>query len=141
MNEVFHPFASKSEYLSNFKPMKRILVVEDERMMRKVIEFRLKKDGYDVYAVEDGKEACAKFEEIQPDLVLTDIMMPYVSGLELIDFIRNKKASNTPIIMLSAVGLEKTVVEAFELGADDFITKPFSPEELTIRVKKHLLRK
>lgn len=110
-------------------------------MMLKVINFRLKKEGYNVVMAQDGKSGIEAFDREQPDLVLTDIMMPYVSGLEIIDYVRNQSKSNIPIIILSAVGLEKTIVEAFNLGADDFITKPFSPEELSIRVRKFLSRR
>lgn len=119
----------------------RILVVEDERMMLKVIEFRLKKDGFDVLIAEDGKAGIEAIKNWQPDVIITDIMMPYLSGLELIAYTRNELQLKVPIIVLSAVGLEKTVVEAFGLGADDFITKPFSAEELSIRVKRNLLRR
>jgi len=119
----------------------KVLVVEDERMMLKVIEFRLRKDGFDVQIAEDGKSAMDLIKNWQPDIVITDIMMPYVSGLELIAFVRDELKRSIPIIVLSAVGLEKTVVEAFGLGADDFITKPFSAEELSIRVRKNLLRR
>lgn len=121
--------------------MVKILVIEDELMMLKVIDFRLKKEGYSVITAQDGKTGLEAFQKEKPDLILTDIMMPYVSGLEIIDFVRNQAKSDVPIIILSAVGLEKTIVEAFNLGADDFITKPFSPEELSIRVRKYLRRR
>lgn len=119
----------------------KILVIEDELMMLKVIDFRLKREGYTVIMAQDGKSGIEAFDREKPDLVLTDIMMPFVSGLEIIDYVRNKSNSEVPIIILSAVGLEKTIVEAFNLGADDFITKPFSPEELSIRVRKYLRRR
>lgn len=119
----------------------KVLILEDERMMLKVIEFRLKKDGFDVKIAEDGKIGIDIIKEWQPDIIITDIMMPYVSGLEVISHVRHVLHWQVPIIVLSAVGLEKTVVEAFSLGADDFITKPFSAEELSIRVRKNLARK
>lgn len=118
----------------------KVLVIEDERMMLKVIEFRLQKDGYEVRIAEDGKEGIKLIESWEPDIIITDIMMPYVSGLEIIAHVRNVLKKNTPILVLSAVGLEKTVVEAFSLGADDFISKPFRAEELSIRVRKNLPR-
>lgn len=121
--------------------MKKVLVIEDERMMLKILEFRLKKEGYEVLIAEDGKVGIAMIASETPDLILTDIMMPYVSGLEIINHVKNILKLTTPIIILSAVGLEKTVVEAFSLGADDFISKPFSPEELSIRVRKYLGKK
>lgn len=121
--------------------MKKILLIEDERIMLKILEFRLKKEGYEVLIAEDGKIGLQMIESESPDLILTDIMMPYVSGLEIVNHVKNILNLATPIIILSAVGLEKTVVEAFSLGADDFISKPFSPEELSIRVRKHLRNK
>jgi DNA-binding response OmpR family regulator len=120
--------------------MAKILVIEDEQMMLKALEFRLKKDGHQVEVARDGKSAMEAIEATQFDLILTDIMLPFASGLEIINYSKNILKRPSPIIILSAVGLEKTVLEAFELGADDFITKPFSPNELSVRVKKILLR-
>jgi len=114
----------------------KILVAEDEAMLLKTIELKLKKEGYEVIATADGKQALEQIEIEKPDLVITDIMMPYASGLEITSFIRNKLQSKTPIIVLSAMEQEKVVMEAFELGADDYITKPFRLNELAIRVKR-----
>lgn len=114
----------------------KILVAEDEPMLLKTIELKLKKEGYEVITTADGREAVAKIEEMDPDLVITDIMMPYVSGLEIVAIVRKKINKRIPIIMLSAMEQEKVVMEAFELGADDYITKPFSLNELVIRVKR-----
>ena len=114
----------------------KILVAEDEPMLLKTIELKLKKEGYDVITTPDGREAVAKIEELDPDMVITDIMMPYVSGLEIVAIVRKKTNKRIPIIMLSAMEQEKVVMEAFELGADDYITKPFSLNELAIRVKR-----
>ena len=119
----------------------KILVVEDEPMLLKTIELKLKKEGYEVIALPDGRDALAQLEKEMPDLIITDIMMPYVSGLEIINFVRQKMNMKTPIIMLSAMEQEKVVMEAFELGADDYITKPFSLNELAIRVKRLAVRK
>jgi len=114
----------------------KILVAEDEPMLLKTIELKLKKEGYEVIATADGREAIERIEKDVPDMVVTDIMMPYASGLEIINFIRQKMNRKTPIIILSAMEQEKVVMEAFELGADDYITKPFSLNELAIRVKR-----
>lgn len=119
----------------------KILVAEDEPMLLKTIELKLKKEGYEVIALPDGRDALAQLEKEMPDLIITDIMMPYVSGLEIINFVRQKMNMKTPIIMLSAMEQEKVVMEAFELGADDYITKPFSLNELAIRVKRLAARK
>jgi DNA-binding response OmpR family regulator len=114
----------------------KILVAEDEPMLLKTIELKLKKEGYEVVCTSDGREAAAKIEETDPDMVITDIMMPYVSGLEIVSILRKRTHKRVPIIMLTAMEQEKVVMEAFELGADDYITKPFSLNELAIRVKK-----
>jgi len=114
----------------------KILVAEDEPMLLKTIELKLKKEGYEVITTIDGREAVAKIETEDPDMVITDIMMPYVSGLEIVAIVRKKAGKKIPIIMLSAMEQEKVVMEAFELGADDYITKPFSLNELSIRVKR-----
>jgi DNA-binding response OmpR family regulator len=118
----------------------KILVAEDEPMLLKTIELKLKKEGYEVIVTSDGRQAAEQIESANPDMVITDIMMPYVSGLELINLLRNKLNRKTPIIMLSAMEQEKVVMEAFELGADDYITKPFSLNELVIRVKRLVAR-
>lgn len=115
-----------------------ILVAEDEIIMLKTIELRLKKDGHQVIACQDGRDAVKNFEALSPDLVITDMMMPFLSGLEIIAAVRKKTGKKIPIIVLSAMGQENVVLEAFQLGADDYITKPFSPNELSMRVKKYI---
>jgi DNA-binding response OmpR family regulator len=112
----------------------KILIAEDEPIMLKTISLRLKKDGYTVIATDNGRDALEQFSKENPDLIITDIMMPYVSGLEIISKVKEK--GKTPIIILSSMGQENTVLEAFNLGADDYITKPFSPGELSMRVKR-----
>lgn len=116
----------------------RILVAEDEKMMLKAISFKLQKEGYDVVQAEDGRQAMDKLDQEKFDVVVTDIMMPFASGLEIVSKIRTA-GSNVKIILLSSLGQEATVVKAFSLGADDYMTKPFSPNELLVRVKKHLM--
>jgi two-component system response regulator VicR len=115
----------------------KVLVAEDDMIMLKTIEVRLKKDGYEVITAQDGREALGKFETESPDMIITDIMMPYLSGLEIIGAVKNKAGKATPIIVLSTMGQENVVLEAFKLGADDFITKPFSPKELSMRVQRY----
>ena len=118
----------------------RILIVEDDSMTRKAIEHRIKMDGFDVISAVDGKDALDVLKRESVDFMITDLHMPHISGLELIKYVRNELKKNIPIIMLTRVGLEETVLLAFELGADDYITKPFSPTELSLRIKKALLR-
>lgn len=119
----------------------KILIAEDDEMMLRTIEFKLLKDGFEVISCADGKEAMEKIISEEPDIIITDIMMPFLTGLDLINKVKMELKLTIPIIVLSGVGLEKTVLEAFELGADDFISKPFSPNELTVRIKRLLLKK
>jgi DNA-binding response OmpR family regulator len=114
----------------------RILVAEDDELMLKMLEFRLKKDGHEVIVTHDGREALSKINEIIPDLVITDIMMPFLSGLEIIGSVKKNFPGTMPVIIISGMGQESVVLEAFQLGADDYITKPFSPNELSVRVKR-----
>ena len=116
----------------------RILICEDDFMMLKMIEHKLLKEGYVIDLAKDGKMALEKLRENNYDLVITDLLMPFVTGLEVINFIRNELGKKTPIIVLSKLGMEKTVLQAFDLGADEYIVKPFSPSELMVRIKKLL---
>ncbi|WP_016988413.1 response regulator transcription factor [Flavobacterium sp. ACAM 123] len=118
----------------------KILIAEDDEMMLKTMEFKLKREGFDVIACANGEEAITKIITDNPDVIITDIMMPFITGLDIVRKVKAELKLNIPIIVLSAVGLEKTVLEAFELGADDFITKPFSPNELIVRVKRLVLK-
>ncbi|MFN8145606.1 MAG: response regulator transcription factor [Bacteroidia bacterium] len=118
----------------------KVLVCEDDEMVLKMVEFKLQKEGYEVHLAKDGKEALEKISGLRPDIIITDIMMPYLTGLEIVHQVRKQLGLITPIIIVSSIGLEKTVLEAFQLGADDFITKPFSPNELSVRVKKLLMK-
>lgn len=113
----------------------KILVCEDEEILLTSLEFRLKKQGFDIVLAADGKQALEKIQTESPDLIVADIMMPHVTGLELIKFVRKKLKSDIPIIMISALGNDEVVLKAFELGATDFISKPFKPSELVLRIK------
>jgi len=116
---------------------KKILVIEDNPMVIKSLEFKLNKEGYDVYLTADGREAMEKLKTETFDLVLTDLMLPFVSGSQLIEFIKSKHPQ-VPIIVLSTATQEDIITDAFTMGVDDFITKPFSPNELALRVKRSL---
>lgn len=118
----------------------RILIAEDDALILSTLEFRLKKDGYEIITANDGREALQKVEEYQPDLIISDIMMPYVSGLEIVGTVK-EKYNDISIIVLTTMGQEEVVLEAFELGADDFIPKPFSPSELSLRIKRLAIRR
>src|ERR1041384_3491775 len=116
----------------------RILVVDDEPQLTRVLRTGLKSRGYDVRAAADGLAGFEAFNDWHPDLVITDLAMPNVDGLELCR--RLRAISQVPIIVLSAKGEEKTKVEALDLGADDFVTKPFGIDELLARVRASLRR-
>ena len=118
----------------------RILVCEDNVMMSKAIEHKLRSEDYTIDVAIDGNQACEKLDHFEYDLIMTDLLMPFVGGLEIINKIRNEQKLKTPIIVLSALGDEETIIEAFKLGADDYITKPFSPNELTVRVRRLLMK-
>ncbi len=116
----------------------RILVVDDEPQLTRVLRTGLTSRGYDVRAAADGLAGFEAFNDWHPDLVITDLAMPNVDGLELCKRVR--AVSQVPIIVLSAKGEEKTKVEALDLGADDFVTKPFGIDELLARVRASLRR-
>lgn len=118
--------------------MKRILVVDDEKPISDIISFNLKNEGFDVETAFDGEEALEKFTKVGPDLIILDLMLPKIEGLEVCREIR--KTSSVPIIMLTAKDSEIDKVLGLELGADDYVTKPFSNRELIARVKANLRR-
>jgi two-component system, OmpR family, KDP operon response regulator KdpE len=117
---------------------KKILVVDDEYQITRVLKRSLQAHRYDVRAAADGESALDTFHDFHPDLVITDLQMPAMNGIELCREIR--KISEIPIIVLSVKGEEKTKVEALDAGADDYITKPFGMDELLARVRATLRR-
>ena len=117
----------------------RILVVDDEKNIVDIIKYNLKKEGYDVITASDGEEAIKLNEEYEPDLILLDLMMPKLDGYAACRKIREKY--DTPIIMLTARAEEVDKVLGLELGADDYVTKPFGTRELMARVKANLRRR
>jgi DNA-binding response OmpR family regulator len=118
--------------------MSRILVVEDEPMVAEVVGRYLRLDGHDVTIVFDGVAACAEFDRRTPDLVVLDLMLPRMEGIEV--FRRLRETSKTPVIMLTARRDERDRLRGLDLGADDYVTKPFSPRELASRVRAVLRR-
>ncbi|MFO8037783.1 MAG: response regulator transcription factor [Anaerolineales bacterium] len=116
----------------------KILVVDDEKRMVRFIQLNLEQDGFQVVTAYNGKEALDQVRTQLPDLVLLDIMMPDIDGFEVLKKIR--EVSDVPVIMLTAKGEEDDRVKGLELGADDYITKPFSPRELVSRIKAVLRR-
>ncbi|MDP4186808.1 MAG: response regulator transcription factor [Bacteroidota bacterium] len=119
----------------------KILICEDDIMTLKALEHRLKKEGYETITAADGKQASELLQN-NPEInfLLTDIHVPYISGLELISLVRDKLKKQIPIVVLTRVGLEDVVLRAFEMGADDYIVKPFSPDELSLRIKRQVIK-
>ncbi len=118
---------------------KKILVCEDDEVLSSMIQFKLSKETLgEVIKVTNGRDAKEVISENDIDLVISDIHMPFVSGMQLLEYTRKDLQKDTSFIMLSAEGLESTVMEAFDLGVTDFLTKPFSPGELAMRVKRLL---
>lgn len=112
-----------------------VLIAEDDELILKTIEHKLVKEGHQVILTRNGKDAIDKIKEIDLDLVITDIMMPFASGIEILSSIK-ELSKKIPVIMLSSMGQEEVVIEAFDLGASDFMVKPFSPNELMLRIKR-----
>ena len=115
-----------------------LLVVDDEAILRETLEYNLVRDGYRVVSAADGREALARFEDAHPDLVVLDVMLPELSGLDVCSAIRRQ--SDVPILMLTAKDSELDKVVGLELGADDYLTKPFSLRELQARIRALLRR-
>ena len=118
--------------------MTRVLVIEDEESFRDALQFMLSREGFDVILAPNGAEGMKLFDSKNPDIVLLDLMLPEVSGTEVCKYIRTK--SNVPVIMLTAKDTEIDKVVGLELGADDYVTKPFSTRELLARIKAVLRR-
>jgi two-component system phosphate regulon response regulator PhoB len=115
---------------------KKILVVDDEEDIVELITFQLERDGYHVICANDGIEAISKINKDDPDLVILDIMMPRMSGLDVVQLIRGKKDKKSlPIIIVSAKSTEDDIVAGLDFGADDYLTKPFSLKVLSAKVK------
>src|SRR3989337_4553892 len=115
-----------------------ILVVDDEERMVRFIRMNLEHDGFQVSEAFNGKHAIQKMRDVTPDLILLDVMMPDLDGFEVLETVR--EFSNVPVIMLTAKGEEDDRVRGLELGAADYITKPFSPREMVSRVRAVLRR-
>ena len=118
-----------------------VLVIDDETDLVELVRYNLEKDGFKVEGAADGETGLALAAREQPDLILLDVMLPGIDGLEVCRILRSEpRTARIPVIMLTARGAEPDRVVGLELGADDYVTKPFSPRELTARVKAHLRR-
>jgi len=123
-------------------PRGRVLVVEDEEDILELIRYQLEKDGYQIAAASSGEEALKAARKQLPDLILLDLMLPGLDGLDVCRILKSDPTTaHIPIVMLTARGEETDVVAGLELGADDYITKPFSPRVMLARVKAVLRRK
>lgn len=118
--------------------MTKVLVIEDEESFREALEFILTKEGFQIQCAASGTEGISAFEKYQPDIILLDLMLPGMSGTDVCKAIRTK--SNVPIIMLTAKDAEVDKVVGLEVGADDYVTKPFSSPELIARIRAVLRR-
>jgi phosphate regulon transcriptional regulator PhoB len=123
------------------EPMKRVLVIEDDKDIVELVKYNLEKDGFQVAACGDGAMGLAQVRKAPPDLLILDLMLPKLSGLEICKEVRKDVSLNRlPVLILTAKGEEADRVVGLELGADDYVTKPFSPRELVARVKALLRR-
>ena len=117
---------------------KNVLLADDDELLASLLDFRLRKGGYEVHHSSNGKEVKEYLKTAMPDIIVSDIMMPYFSGIELINYVRKDLNSKIPIIIISSAGNEENVLSAFDMGANDFISKPVSPSELMVRLAKEL---
>lgn len=132
-----------SERTSRERPIPRpkVLIIEDDGDVRELIRYNLTQEGIEVEEARDGRDALSRLRNRRPDLVVLDLMLPEVPGLEICRQLRSEEGtSNIPIIVVTAKASETDKVLALELGADDYVTKPFSPRELTARIKALLRR-
>jgi two-component system KDP operon response regulator KdpE len=124
--------------MASAQERRRVLVVDDEERMVRFIRMNLEHDGFQVSEAFNGKQAIQRLRDVNPDLLLLDVMMPDLDGFDVLEMIR--EISSVPVIMLTAKGEEDDRVRGLELGADDYVSKPFSPRELVSRVKAVLRR-
>lgn len=116
---------------------KKILVIEDEDDIRELLRYNLEKSGYEYFEATSGESGWNKIQDINPDLILLDLMLPGIDGLEVCDRIKTElKHQNIPVVMLTAKGEEEDIVKGLEMGADDYVTKPFSVKVLLARIAK-----
>lgn len=125
---------------SDTRAAKAVLLVEDDRIVAAMVKHLLARQGYEIHSADDGRAAAAMIDEISaPQLVILDVMLPFIDGFELISHIKSKPAWRAvPIMMLTSKTQERNVVRALEAGADDYIVKPFQPQELIARVRRFI---
>lgn len=123
---------------AQFMSLKKIMVIDDDPTITTLVKYTLKEENYELILVNDSTEVLPLVQKDAPDLIISDLFMPYLNGLELLDEIVNKRKLDIAFFILSNSANEKTIMDAFEAGATDYITKPFSPEELKLRIRKQL---
>jgi DNA-binding response OmpR family regulator len=120
----------------------RILVVEDDSNIEQLVSFKLKNSGFEVHTANNGVKALEYLKDHTVDLIITDMMMPIMDGRELVlQLKKDPQLQSIPTIMLTSRSLEKEIVDAFSIGVDDYVKKPFSPQELVARIKTVLMRR
>ena len=116
-----------------------IVLAEDDHQIASLVKFKLEKDGYTVHRGENGREALELIRQTVPDMVILDVMMPVMDGFDVLRTMKSSQdTAGIPVIMLTAREMEEDVLKGFELGAVDYMTKPFSPSELSARVRVNL---
>ena len=119
--------------------MAKVLVIEDDAHIWKLIEYKLKKEKHDLTWASDGLKAMEILETFRPDLILSDVMVPYMDGIQILKKVKtNDELKDIPVIMLTSKAQEKDIIKGLEMGAQDYMTKPFSPTELILRVNMAL---
>jgi len=137
------PRADSTNTIANSAVAPSILVVEDDKAIGMLLAFVLEREGYQVTLANDGHKAQALIDSLAPPaLVILDVMLPYIDGFELLDKIRRLDTwKNTPVLMLTAKGTDRDIARALDAGADDYMVKPFQPDELKARLRRCLRRK
>ncbi len=116
--------------------LKKILICEDEEILLTALKFRLQKQGYELSLADDGQKAKELIDSEKPDLVVTDIELPHVNGLELIHYLRKDLKRDTPIVLIAPMENDEAILSAMKDGGTDFVTKPFKPVELVLRIRR-----
>ena len=126
-------------FAPNNRPMRKVLIAEDDPLILRLVEFKLKQQGFSIIAVGNGEEALATAEREKPTLIILDGMMPVLDGVETLRRLKDTPGlKDIPVVMLTAKGKEQDIVNCLNLGAADYIVKPFSPAELVARIRKIL---
>lgn len=125
--------------LSKYLPMKKVLIIEDDKMIKTILQFILNREGYQTDFAIEGKEGMEKLRSFNPDAVITDVMLPYRSGIEIVSLSKQLNP-NRPVFVVSTLGNESTTVErAIEQGATDVLSKPFNPEDIIEKLRTAFL--